>query len=603
MGKIRILPDILCHHIAAGEVVERPAAVVKELVENSLDAGSSHIIVNYDQGGIKFISVVDNGEGMDREDALLALERHATSKIKTVDDLHQISSYGFRGEALASIAAVSRLELITKTAGEDVGTRIYAEGGVLKSVEPIGCPAGCSVTVRDLFFNVPARKKFLKSENTERQHILDQLRRLAISQHRVHFELYEGGKPIWNYPATTDPKERISQVFGLKMSQKLAFFQLDRDGTLVRGYLGDPSLGRPTAASIFLFVNGRPFRDALIQKAIREASRSFVPDGIFPFAVLFLEMPPQDVDVNVHPTKQEVRFKNIGVLLGLIREAILEGQIQHGKRSPFASETKKVVPAETCLTPSFSRKGAGVRDFPSRNVAENSLLRNLSHVGEIDQNAESLHSLDTALFEKTESFTSRQSNNVELEPSDLMVLGVIDNTYIVCSSPSGLVLIDFHAAHERFIYNLLISQTLPLPSQQILVPFLLPVLPEEIETIETRRSDLLLLGYDVEPFGNDSVAVRAVPAIDIGIRHEDILGELLRTGLGDVQSGRLLERFASTVACHKALRAGTSVNQETVSWLMNELSRNPHVLTCPHGRPVWINITKQEIAKRFGRNA
>ncbi|MEJ5300601.1 MAG: DNA mismatch repair endonuclease MutL [Thermodesulforhabdaceae bacterium] len=620
MGKIRILPDALCHHIAAGEVVERPAAVVKELMENSLDAGSSHIIVSYERGGIKFISVVDNGEGMDREDALLALERHATSKIKTVDDLHRISSYGFRGEALASIAAVSRFELITKTSEEDVGTRVYAEGGTLKSVEPVGCPVGCSVTVSDLFFNVPARRKFLKSENTERQHILDQFRRLAISNPLVHFELYEGKKPLFNYPATSDLRERISQVFGLKASQSLISFQLARDGTAVRGYLGDPSLGRPTPISIFLFINGRPFRDALIQKVIRDSCRSFVPEGIFPFVVLFIEMNPQDVDVNVHPTKQEVRFKNTGAIIALIKDAIMEGRTGHEKKSPFL--LAPLLDASISTT-SASHSGICLNEEPKAQILISTSFRESkedlplpTEKFDFSPFTTNLHSseekdiplLDPEITERKNTLpppvTSSQPAKNKLELPSLTVLGVINNTYIVCSSPSGLVLIDFHAAHERIIYNRLISQSLPLPSQQLAIPFLLSLLPEEVEMIESRRSDLRLLGYEVEPFGTDSVAVRAVPAVDTGIRHEDILGEIIRTGLDETQSqeARLLERFASTVACHRALRAGTPINRETISWLMDELHRNPQVLTCPHGRPAWIIITEQEIARRFGRS-
>lgn len=586
MGKIRVLPDDLCHHISAGEVVERPAAVVKELVENSLDAGSSHIVVTFERGGIKVIRVVDNGEGMDREDALLALERHATSKIKSVEDLQSIRSFGFRGEALASISAVSRFEIITKTAEEDVGTRVYVEGGVLKAAEPCGCPGGCSITVRDLFFNVPARRKFLKSESTERQHILDQLRRLALSNHRVHFELYEGQKLLWNYPNTCDPHARIMQVFEFESSRLLAPFSSEQNGVAVRGYLGEPAMGRPTASSIFLFVNGRTFKDGLIQKAVKDACRSFVPENLFPFVVLFIDMDPKDVDVNVHPTKQEVRFRNVGALLGAIKNALMEAQSHHQNRSPFLAVN--AAPAVSTVA-SFLRED---RSIESRDLGVPKPMSQTYILG--DKESEKL----SAFSQRCISVQRKTDQN---SISSLKILGIINDTYVVCWSIEGLVLVDFHAAHERFLYNRLVSSSLPLPSQKLIMPFLLSVLPEELESIEANRERLLLLGYEVEPFGKGTVAVRSVPALDGNVPHKEILGELLRIGLGGESDGRLMEKFASTVACHAALRSGDVLTEESVSWLIEKLSSNPEIFTCPHGRPVWIIISTKEIAKRFGR--
>lgn len=580
MGKIRILPDYLCHHIAAGEVVERPAAVVKELVENSLDAGSSHISVFFDRGGIKLIRVVDNGEGMDREDALLALERHATSKIKTLEDLHNIKSFGFRGEALASISAVSRFELLTKTAEEEIGTKVSVEGGIVKSVEPYGCPVGCAVTVRDLFFNVPARRKFLKSENTERQHILDQLRRLAIVNYRVHFELYEGQNRLWNYPKTESHYERLAQVFNLKPFQHLLTLSLDRAGTSIKGYVGDVSMGRPNSSSVFLFINGRPFRDALIQKALREACRSFLPEGIFPFAVLFIEMDPRDVDVNVHPTKQEVRFKSISSLIALIKEAVSQGMGQLKSRYSFS-----VLSNSSCQ---ISSNYSDDRCPPK----EKALFLQ-----------ESINKVLNSTFPSSPIQTSQVSTDQVTIDHRISFLGILGSTYIVCSSPEGLVLIDFHAAHERIIYNDLMASSLPLPSQRLALPMLITVAPEEVEAIERKANRLLLLGYEMEAFGKDTVAVRAIPSIGLNIRHEEIIGDIMRIGLGDDSDGKLLEKFASTVACHAALRAGTTLSEKTISWLLKKLSSNPQIFTCPHGRPVWITITFQEIDKRFGRNS
>lgn len=579
MGKIRVLPDDLCHHIAAGEVVEKPAAVVKELVENSLDAGSSHITVCFEKGGIKLVRVIDNGEGMDREDALLALERHATSKIRTLEDLHNIKSLGFRGEALTSISAVSRFELITRTQEEELGTKVYVEGGVLKSVEPTGCPAGSTVTVKDLFFNVPARRKFLKSENTERQYILDQLKRLIISHHHVHFELYEGQKCLWNYPGTKDSRERIVQLFHIKPFQRLITLNLNQKGVSIRGHLGDPSMGRPSVVSIFLFVNGRYFKDALIHKTIREACKPVLPKGIFPFLVLFLEMDPGDVDVNVHPTKQEVRFRNPTLITTLIKEAILEGINQLETKVYFASLSGEV--CETSLKTSEPPEIFKEEPLPIK--------------GEFCENASFKRLSEKVIFEHSKPRPTPQS--------PLSVLGVLNNIYIICSSPEGLIVIDFHAAHERILYNRLTSIPLPLPSQKLALPILLPVSSEDMGDIEKNRSGLLLLGYDIEPFGKDTIAVRAIPSIGIDISHEEVLAEIIRTGFGDEPDGSILERFASTVACHGALRAGKILNHETISWLLNQLLTDPHIFCCPHGRPVWINISFREISKRFGRSS
>jgi DNA mismatch repair protein MutL len=589
MGKIRVLPDDLCHHIAAGEVVERPAAVVKELVENSLDAGASHIVVSFERGGIRLVRVVDNGEGMDREDALLALERHATSKVKRLEDLQRIVTYGFRGEALASISAVSRFELTTRTADEDVGTRVLVEGGVLKAVEPYGCPAGCSISVRDLFFNVPARRKFLKAESTERQHILDQLRRLALSNPHVHFELYEGQKLLWNYPATSDLYDRIVQAFEIRAFEHLAPFRLDRDGVSVHGYLGEPSLGRPSSSSVFLFINGRPFKDALIQKTIRDTCRSFVPENIYPFVVLFIEMDARDVDVNVHPTKQEVRFRNTGVLVGAIRDALSEAQNHHKNRSPFLFTGDEL---------SVNRPASFLQEHQISQLQDV-----ISKKAESELTIPKEKTLEESLFSPKRCIADHKIGDQTAGTflSSLNILGVINNTYIVCSSIEGLVLVDFHAAHERLLYNQLVSSSFPLPSQKLVMPFLLQVLPEELESIEVNRGRLLLLGYDVEPFGKDTVAVRAVPALGEIVPHREILGELLRSGLAGESDERLVEKFASTVACHTALRAGDSLSGETVSWLIEKLSSTPENFTCPHGRPFWIIISMQEIAKRFGR--
>ena len=310
MGKIRILSDQICNHIAAGEVVERPAAVLKELIENSIDAKASMITVTFKGGGQKLIEVIDNGEGMDREDALLCIERHSTSKISSIRDLESIVSMGFRGEALASISAVSRMKITTKNETSDVGTEIYVEGGKIKYVKDVGCNKGCQIKVSNLFYNVPARKKFLKTEATEKNHLIDCFLRLAMAFPDIHFKMNHADKTLYNFPPTHDLKKRIFQIFGKHVTEKLRLFNHEENDLSIRGYIGSPEIARPTAKQMYIFVNKRPVKDGLLNKVIKDACHGLLTDGYYPFVVVFLDLDPSSVDINVHPTKREVRFKN-----------------------------------------------------------------------------------------------------------------------------------------------------------------------------------------------------------------------------------------------------------------------------------------------------
>ncbi len=587
MGKIRILPDVVCHHIAAGEVVERPSAVVKELIENSLDAGSSQVTVIIERGGRGRIEVLDDGEGMDKDDALLALERHATSKVRTVEDLHSVISFGFRGEALASIAAVSRLTLVTKTARDEVGTMVRVEGGVIQEVKPVGCPIGCRVVVRDLFFNVPVRRRFLKSEQTERQHILDQCRRLALSQPSVHFKCFDGSKSLWSYSMCRDLGERIVQVFGRHLTGELVPFDATTEHLRVRGYLGSPSLQRPQSSGLFLFINGRPFRDAFLHRVVRESCRSFIPEGMFPFAVIFFEMAPEEVDVNVHPTKQEVRFRDLRAVVTALKAAVLNGVRRQEQRSPFSGDGGESVHSLP-LSPSRERAyRGGVSMSPY-------LAPPVERCAPPYPRGDDLSWRQVlALREDThEEYTSSSS---------IAILGTFADTYIVCVRDRELVLVDVHAAHESLLFEQLTAQPLPLPSQRLAVTRSLALMPDEGKLVEEKRAALLLLGYEVELFAHDMLVVRAVPSLFSDLPHEEVVRELMRYALNDRETERLVEAFASVAACHRALRAGSRLSDETIAWLVGEIRQHAHLLTCPHGRPIWITIGEREVARRFGR--
>ncbi len=567
MGKIRILPDIVCHKIAAGEIIERPSAVVKELLENSLDAGSSHISVIFEKGGIKLIQVIDDGEGMDKEDALLALERHATSKISSIDDLRNIAFYGFRGEALSSISAVSRFELVTKTPEDDIGTVVMVEGGIVKYVGERAYKEGTRVTVRDLFFNLPARRKFLKSEYTERQHIVEQFRKIALANFNVSFKLYEGEKLIYNFPSTGEPTGRIFQVFGPNLGKNLVKCHGEGDYFKITCYLGSPDLYRSTASLIYLFVNKRPFRDSLLQRVVKESFSPFLPKDTYPVAIIFIEAEPKMVDVNVHPTKQEVRFDKVESLIGLIKGVI---------GSSFGKTERK-------------DKKFYVVDQKSN-----------------------FNQLGLSFQEKVQSKEVYQTSPKEAR--NFKILGVFQNTYVVCADDDGLILIDFHGLHERIIFDSIISRPLPLASQRLAKDFIVYLLPEEVEFLENKKEGLKLLGYNIEPFGRDAIIVRSVPILG-DVNHQEVIKDLIKNlkdekfcfeersdeAISNSIESSLLKKFASTVACHSAMKAGDFLPPEKVRWVVEEVEKRPQMASCPHGRPLWIKIPITEIAKRFGR--
>ncbi len=615
MGKITILPEILCNQIAAGEVVERPAAVVKELVENSIDAGSSKISVSLLQGGRKEIRVMDNGCGMSQEDALLALERHATSKIRSVEDLQAIATLGFRGEAIPSIAAVSRFELVTKEPEAIAGVIIRIEGGVLKDVREKGCPAGTQICVRDLFHNVPARRKFLRTVETELAYISDQFIRIAVANPSIHMQLHSQERLLYDFPKSEGLNQRAGQVLGIDIARSLSPVESEKNGLRVHGFLSSPEIQRSNSQSLFLFVNGRPVWDRLLQRAVLTAYEALIPRGKFPVAVLFIEIPPMLVDVNVHPAKREIRFRNPGEVLGFVRETLLsvlsglrpgsysftpqrEGAFFSGKfpMSRFAT-------GEPTSGPAVFRERQTAFDFRPSTPGIPAVSPPTTYVFPEPEDPPA----ETRPAEPAQDAPESPAPEAETIESDfsfsrLPVIGQLGNSFILLEAPDGLIIIDQHAAHERILFNTLGKQHAK-SAQMLTRPAVFHLLPKEALLLKKWTRGLSDLGFEIEPFGGNSFAVHSVPAALSECRPEDILRDFLRFAEEEsiMSESELLSGIAKIASCHNAVRAGQKLRFDEIKHLLESLDGTEVPFTCPHGRPITFKLTYDHIFKLFKR--
>jgi len=590
MGIINLLPENLINQIAAGEVVERPASVVKELIENSIDAGATEMIVDIEDGGRKLIRVTDNGCGMSREDALLSLQRHATSKISTVTDLFNISTLGFRGEALPSIASVSRLKLTTVPKGSISGTAIQIDGGKEVEVKEFGGAVGTTIEVRDLFFNTPARLKFMKSTTTELSHITETITRMAISYPSIRFIYNHNGSPIYNLPSS---KDLLSRVCGMIKEEEKSFLPVSLNSKInVSGYLSGPDINRPTQKSIYIFVNGRFVRDRVILHALMDACRTVMEKDRYPLAFLFLDVPPSDVDVNVHPAKSEVRFKKTDEIHRAVYAAVSEA-----------------------LKGWTARKGSGQWPVVSgqsdefRTPDSNYHERVSEAIGRYVSNAE----LSQPLNFSTSQFPNSQlrTPNYELAEkkgffSSLHVIGRVGGTYIVCSAGNDLCLIDQHAAHERIAFERLkktYRDSRP-ESQTLLIPEVVDLPQSEGMLIREHIEVLSRTGLEVEHFGRDTFVIKSVPAAlsNKNIRGlvRDIADELAHAGRTK-SIDELMERLFSRMACHSAVEGGDYMDTREIAALLRDLDSIDFSSNCPHGRPVFVMLSQVEIEKMFGR--
>jgi DNA mismatch repair protein MutL len=575
------LPDDLVNKIAAGEVIERPASVVKELVENALDAEARQIRVEIESGGKTLIRVTDDGHGMSRGDAELATERHATSKLRVFADLHALSTSGFRGEALPSIASVSHFVLKTREEGSGAGTEVLIEHGRRSHVRDVGHPRGTTIETRDLFGEVPARRKFLRAESTETAHVAEAVSLLAIAHPSRGFWLKSGGRPLIEAPPVEALGPRLYQLFGGRLLGDLVAVDGGLEWARVSGLVSRPDAQRASRPNLRLFVNGRPVRDRAISKAVAEAYRR-VGAGDRGFeAFLRLELPSHLVDVNVHPAKTEVRFADSRAVFAAVERALGEALAQGARRAPAVAST----------LPTASDSAGSIDARPAF-----ALQRNVSYGFAPDKGP--LGVAEEGLPEPA----------VPAEPPlELRVLGQHRNTYIVASDGEELVLVDQHTAHERVRFEHLLARVerRAAESQLLLSPAVWRLAPELLPLLEEQAEGLAGLGYDVEAFGGGSVRVRAVPALlgtrDPGPALEGLLGAVRDREGAEWAVAGIKDRLAATLACHSAVRAGQPLSPESMTGIARDLVATRHPTLCPHGRPTMVRLPQDDVSRWFGR--
>jgi DNA mismatch repair protein MutL len=656
MGRIHVLPEHVANKIAAGEVVERPASVVKELLENSLDAGSTRIRIQVEAGGKKLIQITDDGYGMVRDDALLAFERHATSKIKNAEDLLNISTLGFRGEALPSIASVSRLRLETRAADQDSGTVIEINGGKIFRVEEAGLPAGTSISIRDLFFNTPARKKFLKAESTELSHIASLVTHYALAHPDKHFELHSATNAMLVAPPVAGYSERVYQVFGKETLDQLisvaAELPLARIGLpqpppwrreennedptdpgnlRVHGFVSKPEIQKLNRNSIYTFVNGRLIRDRLIQHALTEAYRNILPPTVFPVVLLFIEMPNAEVDVNVHPSKTEVRFRQQSVMHDFLRDSVRAALMKARPVPQFVTEIRAHPTASPSLTPGARGAAAAEaawqygapapQDFALQPPAQPVIAErfHFSEGIEVEANA----AIPIARFPR-QTFAGPQPEPIangcapvipdEAEPlgdqvpslSSLKPLGQLRESFILAVNYDGLWIVDQHVAHERVLFERVLRQRAQqqIESQRLLMPIVIELTPAQQAVFTEISEELHKNGFEAEPFGTRSIAVKIAPAGVQAAEVEHMLHELLDQFSREDQALNLDQvrgRIAASIACHAAIKVNMPLEQNKMEWLLRELAKTDCPMTCPHGRPVVLRYSMKDIQRAFKR--
>ena len=664
MGRIHILSESVANKIAAGEVVERPASVVKELLENSLDAGSTRIKIQIEAGGKKLIQIADNGCGMVRDDALLAFERHATSKIKNAEDLLSVSTLGFRGEALPSIASVSRLHLETRAPDEESGTVIEINGGKIFKVEEAGLPAGTSITIRDLFFNTPARKKFLKAESTELSHIASLVTHYALAHPDKHFELHSATNAVLVAPPVAGSSERVYQVFGrdvldqlipVAAVQPLVHIGLpkpppwrretpedDEDRVPVEpgemrmhGFISKPEIQKLNRNSIYVFVNGRLIRDRLVQHALIEAYRNILPPTVFPVVLLFLELPNGEVDVNVHPSKTEVRFRQQSVMHDFVRDSVRAALMKARPVPQFMAEISAHPTASPSLTSGFRTDGP--RSGPAESGAWPTLSASVGpqafalqspvappiterfHFGvdgiAVDGNAAlSLVRAPQIVSEVIENDNcapplpedSEITNDLAPSLASLKPLGQIRESFILAVNREGLWIVDQHVAHERVLFEKVLKQRVAqkVESQRLLMPLVLELTPAQQAVFAEISEELNQNGFEAEPFGARSVAIKVAPAGVEAAQIEHMVHELLDQFSREDQAlnmEKVRARIAASIACHAAIKVNMPLQQNKMEWLLAELSKTECPMSCPHGRPVVLRYSMKDIQKAFKR--
>ncbi len=685
MGRIRVLSDQVANQIAAGEVVERPASVVKELLENSLDAGATRIRVEIEGGGRKLIRIVDNGHGMGRDDALLAFERHATSKLRSSDDLLSIATLGFRGEALPSIASVARLSLQTRAAEDEVGTAIEIAGGSMLRVDDAGMPPGTTIAVRDLFFNTPARRKFLRAEQTELGHVAALVTHYALAHPGKHFELHSATQALLTAPAVADAGERLFQIFGREVFESMipvaAEIDFSRAGlpepppwkrgedyeppepgfVRVSGFVSKPELQKLNRNSIYIFANGRLIRDRLILHALTEAYRNIIAPTSFPVVLLFLDLPPQEIDVNVHPAKTEVRFRQGSFVHDFVRDSVRTALMKarpaasfmaalnpaHGAassllvdvsplpgiadvyREPNAlreqSEGSVIEPGDVAA---FELRAPAVSPSPGRlefdgpgmaiGYEESSagagyvaptFPRQMATTSMPDSYAPGPYSpasAEPAMRHMTAHAVDQFAQPTLDSLATLRPVGQLQNSFILAVNEEGLWIIDQHVAHERILYEKVMRErtTEKVQRQRLLMPLLVELLPEQMVTFAAIAAELERNGFEAEPFGPRTLAVKAAPVGLEGRELERTLEEVLAVTEREQQAENeeaRRSRIAASIACHAAVKVNMPLDHAKMEWLLRELGKTELPMGCPHGRPIALRYSMKDIQRAFQR--
>jgi len=665
MSRIRILPEAVANKIAAGEVVERPASVVKELLENALDAGATSVRIETETGGKRMIRVIDDGHGMSHDDALLAFERHATSKLRNADDLLSIATLGFRGEALPSIAAVSRLLLETRDASEAEGTRVEFAGGKLVGVKPAGLPPGTTISVADLFYCVPARRKFLKSDTTELGHIASLVTHYALANPEKQFTLTTPSQEIINCPPAEKLADRVYQLFGKQALDELveipattAAFRAaitepemeageEAKALTVSGFTSRPAVQRLNRNGIYVFVNRRLVRDRLILHAIHEAYRNILPPNAFPATLLFLEMPYDEVDVNVHPAKIEVRFRRSQFVHDFTRDAIRRALMAtrpiasfaaaatlgnaamnpvappasfdngYVERNPASGVPRAVIPAMeemgvgSGVGSDYASAGYELSGAPTQPVPQRFTFEPGGRFSPGAMPETSLGATTTREPNWAENFARNGADASATLPrpeqiADLKPLGQVSASFIVAVNGDGLWIVDQHVAHERVLFeqHLEARRAGKIESQRLLMPMVVELSPRQLVTFEKIAEELAANGFEVELMGPKSVAIQAVPAGVAANDAEHLLMEIL-DGLerenAAISIDTLQSKIAASTACHAAIKVNMPLDQTKMEWLLGALAKTDCPMSCPHGRPVVLRYSVREIEKAFHR--
>jgi DNA mismatch repair protein MutL len=619
MSKIRVLPEILANKIAAGEIVERPASVVKELLENGLDAAARSLFLSVEAGGKKRIVVRDDGEGMTQDDAILAFEHHATSKLQSVQDLLAIATLGFRGEALPSIASISRLTLRTRHQSESdsaLGTEVEIQGGTMRSVKAIPWDRGTEVAVRDLFFNVPARRKFLRSHETELGHITRLVTNYALARPELRFTLESEGRKLIDVVPVPSVHERTYQLFGENFLKNLVEIAGSAGDVKVHGFASQPHEQRTNPYSQFFFVNRRMVRDKVMTSAVRQAYLNVIPSSAYPVVLLFVELPYDQIDVNVHPAKIEVRFRDQSLVHDLVRESIQRALIRsrsipvyehHGEQVWARDE---VAPGKSEAFPGSSGKMPEQPfDFRAPTTALDPFQRAFNYpLREVVQTPLTSIADHHALKMRPELLLGAPSDSARevFRSSSVRILGQLQESYIIACDTEGLLIIDQHVAHERVLYEKLATSmsSNAIETQGLVVPVTIELAPHQAALLDRAMPELNRNGFQVERFGGNTVLVRSVPAVARDLDCGQLLSEILE-GLEveerTVDVDRIRNRIAVSMACRAAIKVHTPLTLEKMQWLLDELGQTRIPTNCPHGRPIILRFSLYEIERNFGR--